>query len=412
MLRKTSIFPSCKRGLHEIFVLPLCGRMEIIMKPVAADDGCIILDNANAVVTAAKYNSLTGYITDLACGKTKAVYTVGENVNGKFDVYIEVSKQVFGFGTTPFGIGINGGKEIVPIIEYEWCKEDKSDFYDKGVFLCLSNEELHEGDTITVSALSGFGFGSVSYQPEIGDILLYNTGTVVAVGYNRAIPEIKVIDKNDVLSGLKLVWLGSSVAYGQMAQGYSMADCLEDKHTLKSYKYCVSGTTLVDESSSSYISRMKQILTDIMPDYFLVQLSTNDASSNKPFGSLSSSQNKNDFDTKTIYGGLEYIIAYVSKTWDCPVIFFTGTYYDGDTYNNDGTAYKKTVRALLDVQEKWGITVINLYDNEANKEIYNTDEWKRYMWDGVHPKLEGYTKWWAPKFEEALKTVRNFKNMS
>jgi hypothetical protein len=30
-LSKSSIFPSCKRSLHEIFVLPLCGRMENIM---------------------------------------------------------------------------------------------------------------------------------------------------------------------------------------------------------------------------------------------------------------------------------------------------------------------------------------------------------------------------------------------
>ena len=70
-----------------------------------------------------------------------------------------------------------------------------------------------------------------------------------------------------------------------------MADYLEEKHpALVSYKYTVSATTLVDDNPTSYISRMKAIPTDLRPDLFIVQLSTNDAMFNKPFGALSSSK--------------------------------------------------------------------------------------------------------------------------
>lgn len=119
-----------------------------------------------------------------------------------------------------------------------------------------------------------------------------------------------------------------------------MADYLEEIHRdLNSYKYAISGTTLVDDKSLSYISLMKQIPVNIRPDFFIVQLSTNDAAANKASGTLNNSKNIKDFDPRTIYGAMEYIIAYVSKTWNCPTLFYTGTYYDGDTYGNDGAAY-------------------------------------------------------------------------
>ena len=388
---------------------------------VSAEDAYITLDNAKAAVTgtgfadkkeaATVYDATSGFVINLGSGST-VTYTVEDNVTGSVDVYLEVSRAAMGFGTTPFGISVNGGPETVPIIEYGFSqKADYSDIYDKGVFLCLKNISLKTGDMITVTALPGFVFGTASFLPSVGDICLYKTGTKVAVGYGNVIPAEQAKNTADPLSGLQLIWLGSSVTYGQGAQGYSMADYLEDSHqALKSYKFAISGTTLVDDSASSYISRMKKIPTDIRPDYFIVQLSTNDAALGKSFGSLSGSRNLNEFDTKTIYGAMEYVIAYASKTWNCPVMFYTGTYYDKSTYSNDGTAYGQMVTALLDVQKKWGINVIDLYNDTAMSSIYNSDQWKQFMSDGVHPKTEGYKTWWGPKFEQAMTAYITAKN--
>jgi lysophospholipase L1-like esterase len=368
----------------------------------SAEDSHITLDNASAAVTGSARSETSGYINNLNPG-SKVTYTAGNNVSGNFDVYLEVSRAAIGLGTTPFSISVNGGQETVPIIEYGFSKTDKSDLYDKGVFLCRNNAALKAGDKITITGLPGFALGASSFLPGIGDIRLYQPGAKVAVGYNGVIPSEQSTNTADSLSGLQLIWLGSSVTYGQQAQGYSMADYLEESHpALKSYKYTVSGTTLVDDSSTSYVSRMKQIPTDIRPDFFIIQLSTNDAALRKPFGALSSSTDLSGFDTHTIYGAMEYVIAYASTTWHCPVVFFTGTYYDAKTYNNDGAAYGKTVKALLDVQKKWGINVIDLYDDASMSAIYNTDQYKKYMSDGVHPTANGYKTWWGLKFEQAL----------
>ena len=372
----------------------------------------VTLDSAQAVVKGLDYDGnntvydeKTDYIVNLGEGST-ATYTVPSGVSGTYDIYLEVSRGFVGFGTTPFSISVNDGQAVVPIIEYGFCqKPDYSDRYDRGVFPALKNVALKAGDTITVTTLPGFKLSTYkqSFLPCLGDVRLYPAGAKVAVGYNGVIPKEEKVDPNDPLSGLEIIWLGSSVSYGQSAQGYSMADYLEEKHpALVSYKYTVSATTLVDDNPTSYISRMKAIPTDLRPDLFIVQLSTNDAMFNKPFGALSSSKNIEDFDTQTIYGAMEYIIAYASKTWNCPVVFYSGTYYDSATYSNDGTYYGRMVEAMLDIQKKWGIFVIDLYNNPEMIAIYNTEEYKTYMADGVHPNAHGYSAWWGPVFEKEL----------
>ena len=65
----------------------------------------------------------------------------------------------------------------------------------------------------------------------------------------------------------------------------------------------VSGTTLVDEDKTSYVSRLKKIDED-STDLFIFQLSTNDASQNKPLGTISPTKDINSFDTKTIAGAI------------------------------------------------------------------------------------------------------------
>ncbi len=86
--------------------------------PAAADETYITLYNAEAKVTSAAYDKDKGFVTGITLGSTKVSYTAGDNADGCYDVYPEVSKQTMGFGTTPFSISVNGGDEIVPIIEY------------------------------------------------------------------------------------------------------------------------------------------------------------------------------------------------------------------------------------------------------------------------------------------------------
>lgn len=157
----------------------------------------------------------------------------------------------------------------------------------------------------------------------------------------------------------------------------------------------MSGTTLVDDKNSSYIHRL---MTKVDPstDYALVvcQLSTNDASKGKTLGEISSSRNLEDFDTKTIVGAIEYIIAYVQKTWNCPVVFYTNAKFDSSSYGI-------MVQQMSEIQEKWGIGVIDLWSDASFNDI-SEEERSLYMYDSIHPTKAGYRQWWCPEIERQL----------
>lgn len=199
---------------------------------------------------------------------------------------------------------------------------------------------------------------------------------------------------NNPLSGKTVIFLGSSVTYGSAAGGVSFADFLEKEDGIISVKEAVSGTTLVDGDSTSYVSRMKTINKSIRADAFVCQLSTNDASLKKPLGEIAESSDIDSFDTQTVAGAIEYIISYARKTWKCPVIFYTGTKYDSEIYG-------EMVNLLLEIQKKRNIGVLDLWDSDEMNAV-SKDDYNYYMANGIHPNLEGYRRWWTPQFRKYL----------
>lgn len=211
------------------------------------------------------------------------------------------------------------------------------------------------------------------------------------------------------LSGKNFLFLGSSVTKGQASQGTSFVEYMEARDGIAATKEAASATTLVDEWSvfgfigygdgGSYIKRLKKIDTGNSYDCVVVQLSTNDATTMKPLGNVSDSQNMEDFDVSTVVGAIEYIIAYSKETWDCPVVFYTGSYYENETY-------AEMVELLYQIQGKWDIGIIDMYTNE---EFNNIDEetYNLYMWDAIHPTKAGYLEWWTPYMEECLEEIIN-----
>lgn len=120
--------------------------------------------------------------------------------------------------------------------------------------------------------------------------------------------------ENSPIKDKTVIFLGSSVTYGYGSMGVSFADFLEKFDGIVAIKEAVSGTTLVDVKDNSYVSRMKTIDKNIKADAFVCQLSTNDATKEMPLGEISESYDINDFDTQTIAGAIEYIIAYTKDT--------------------------------------------------------------------------------------------------
>ncbi len=179
-----------------------------------------------------------------------------------------------------------------------------------------------------------------------------------------------------------------------------MVEMIAERNEAICVKEALSGTTLVDQDASSYIQRMiNKLDKGAHVDHFFCQLSTNDSGQNKPLGTLGDSKDIHDFDTHTIIGAIEYIIAYAKQTWGCAVSFYTNPYYYSEEYHSD--LYGKMVEALLQIKEKWGIGVLDFWNNEEMKNI-SDEQRQRWMADITHPTKEGYLEWWTPKFEEYL----------
>lgn len=196
--------------------------------------------------------------------------------------------------------------------------------------------------------------------------------------------------KNSPLAGKNIVFLGSSVTKGFAAYGKSFVDMIAARTGANCVKEAVSGTTLVDDNAKSYVARLKALDPKTPCDLFVCQLSTNDATKKKPLGKVAAAGEA--YDTKTVCGAIEYIIDYAKKTWNCPIVFYTNPEYASP-------AYGEMVNALNKIAKKWGIEVINLWnDAELNQKCYKK---RSYMNDQIHPTRKGYALW-TPVMEEAL----------
>ena len=205
------------------------------------------------------------------------------------------------------------------------------------------------------------------------------------------------------LEGKVIFWLGSSVTEGASSGQESMADFLAKKHGAQCIKEAVSGTTLADRASSSYVSRLDQYLVSDERaghvDAFICQLSTNDKGFPDGFGVVTPADVRDaaTFDTATTFGAMEYIIATAKDTWDCPVYFYTNPPMGDENYET-------MVQSLEEIAEKWGVTIIDLYRDQAFNDI-SEEERALYMADSIHPTKAGYREWWLPKFEETLSGI-------
>ena len=344
---------------------------------------------------------------------TQVVFTVPDEVEGEYDIYLEFGRSIYAAGTTFFSVAIGDGEDHVPIVEMA-ASQSADDLNEMGLVPVRENVYLQSGDLIKISYKPGYSMewqGVMSCAlPTMGNMYLYQTGTPVAVGYGeeRQVAEdtAEKIDSSDPLSGKSIVWLGSSVTFGD--NGYSIADAIDETHSaVNTYKYAISGTMLVNTSESSYVARMKEIDPALDIDLFIVQLSTNDATNGQPLGEVSNSREVGSFDDATITGAMEEIIAYVSQTWNCPIAFYTGTYYDS-------AEYQSMVDRLYELQEKWQIEIIDLWNNENLRNMCISGESAPYMKikygtedepDPIHPNAKGYKQLWTPEFEKSFAEI-------
>lgn len=189
-------------------------------------------------------------------------------------------------------------------------------------------------------------------------------------------------------------FLGSSVTYGHANNGSSFVNEIQNLLQCVCVKEAVSGTTLANNGSNSYVARMLSNWDkNAKVDTLIVQLSTNDVSQNIARGTISDTKNPEDIDNTTTLGAIEYIIAYAKKTWNCEVVFYTNP-----KYNN--AQYKSLVEDLYQIQKKWGIGIVDFY-NYKDMDPLSDETLASYMADAIHPNAMGY-RWMGEVFAEYL----------
>ena len=229
-------------------------------------------------------------------------------------------------------------------------------------------------------------------------------------------PENIALQQSD-LYGRTGYFLGSSVTKGKgSANGnVSFVEMLKYKYGMEVKKSAVNGTTLVDSGSSSYIARLKSDFSKSnAPDYFICQLSTNDAAKGMALGTLTDGQfDMGKFDTGTVTGAIEYITAYAQKNWSCPVIFYIPT-KPKDTWKYEAV-YLKMIKRLKKIQTKWNdqygdqIQIIDLW-NHPDAQYKSTDDRLLCMYDTIHPTMAGYLLKYVPVIGDFLLKYIEIRN--
>lgn len=218
--------------------------------------------------------------------------------------------------------------------------------------------------------------------------------------------DVSNLEKHEpsVLTGKTILFLGSSVTEGAAAERQSFVELFAHQDGVNVIKEAKSGTTLVDKTSilaliafgngESYIRRLNKVDTKSNIDCVVCQLSTNDATLKLPLGEIGPETELSDLKIKTVTGAIEYVIKYSQETWNCPVVFYTGSWYESEEY-------AAMVERLYALQAKWDFEIIDLYtDKEFN--AIDPETYSFYMFDEIHPTKAGYINWWMPKMEESL----------
>lgn len=227
--------------------------------------------------------------------------------------------------------------------------------------------------------MTNIGVNEFTCNSEIND---FTVKTSVANGYKRLV--------SHPLAGTKIFYLGSSITRGEASNGVAFGEIINKISGNPFTKEAVSGTTLVDNGSSSYVQRLKNLNFNEKPDFLVVQLSTNDFSQGKPVGTVQNGTASTDFDTSTISGAIQHIIAYAKEK--CPtvkVVFYTGAVRSGWGYKS---AYENYINGdFKKICEKWKIEPLDIFHSEYKNYSF-------YWSDDIHPTIQGYSAGWTPLF--------------
>ena len=200
------------------------------------------------------------------------------------------------------------------------------------------------------------------------------------------------MDTSSPLNGKNALFIGDSITFGAGEDSgfyFSWPGRISAMTGLKTVNNGDSGARISVTGDSGFIL---DALTKTMGNYDMIVVhgGVNDARYNVPVGNITPDGTAStSFDTTTFAGGLEtifYRAKFLYKTAD--LFFITNHHLDGHNKGSakDMSAYFNMAKKIC---EKYGVTVIDLYDNtELNAKLETTTT--KYLPDTLHLNGAGY----------------------
>lgn len=225
---------------------------------------------------------------------------------------------------------------------------------------------------------------------------------------------IKILEK-DPLAGLKITCTGNSItAATHSVPGHGYVEQIADAHGMTVDNHAIWGAIIPQGhpragGGITDIGCIHDTLDsmDADADIIVMSGSINDCEyySDASFLGEITGDFSSDLDLATFYGALEDMCKKALQKWAGKPIIYVIEHrmtLDNTTY---GQYYLKLHEAIVKVMNKWGISIVDLFNdcpslnyNEGYKTKYTTG-------DGTHPNYEGYERFYVPRVYTEIKKL-------
>lgn len=225
---------------------------------------------------------------------------------------------------------------------------------------------------------------------------------------------IKILEK-DPLAGLKITCTGNSItAATHSVPGHGYVEQIADAHGMTVDNHAIWGAIIPQghpraSGDVTDIGCIHDTLDDMDTDADIVIMSgsINDCEyySDTNFLGEITGDFSTELDLTTFYGALEDMCKKALQKWAGKPIIYVIEHrmtLDNTTY---GQYYLKLHEAIVKVMNKWGISIVDLFNDCPSLNCNNGYKEKYTTGDGTHPNYEGYERFYVPRVYAAIKKL-------
>ncbi len=204
---------------------------------------------------------------------------------------------------------------------------------------------------------------------------------------------------------------GDSIAFGKGANGYSFASLYAERHNTVVTNNAFGGATIasgIDGCNPIAQSVMENV--DGSFDIIMLDGGLNDYYYSAELGKMTL-DSETQFDMNTTCGALEAMLSHIKTVSPDSAVYFISVHKITSVSkpNERGLTYEDYKKAIEEICEKYGVTVIDCYNCGLDPSMTDTRNGILPEGDGVHPTQEGYRKYYLPIIEETIHGKKSCK---